>query len=758
MDKVIFKSLILMIFTNLIAVPALAINTPVEDKSIYSIGYPEAAPTRMKRKTFEELDRPNMRLRGVQSSNSVDFTNRVDHIITDLKLKFSYTHSPALIPGLSHIKVYLNEEIMSVLPIKPLDIKVANTGLIHQEISLDPKLIYDFNSLRFELIGHYTMECEDPFHSSIWTEISKSSYIEYTEQQLPFESQLERFPEPFYDHRDYSKLVLPISFTSSPDETTIQAASILTSWFGAQSDWRGAEFPVKINKIAKTHSIVFATNDNKPEFLSDYPDADGPTVEIISNPNHRYQKMLLILGRDSKELKTAVEGIALGLPLMTGRTALIDNIEYIQPRKAYDAPRWLRSDREVTFGELVDFPSQLQVDGYNSSPVKLDVRVAPDLFTWHSSGIPIDLKYRYTPPTPKGESRLNMTINDKFIQGYKLRSEEHSGLVIEDIKIPLLSTDDSDKDKYFNVPGFKVDVKNELAFKFIFSTEKEGFCTTTTPQGTIGVIDDSSTIDVSSYEHYIAMPDLNAFAQGGFPYTKYADLNESIVLLPQKPNNDELSLLFSVMGHIGATTGYPAIKAEVKFANPSIELDNKDILMIGHKHDLIKDESESDNQITALFEQSNRLLKQAIYETEPQEYARSVPDAATKVTLKSYGPLAVIAGFESPFTSDRSVIALMASEPHHYGLLISALTEGDKIAKIKGAASIITQEGIKASYIGERYYVGNLPIHKLIWFHLADHPILLAILSLITLLLLSFILWRVLTTLARKRLAKHEEE
>ncbi|WP_351059731.1 cellulose biosynthesis cyclic di-GMP-binding regulatory protein BcsB, partial [Psychrobacter sp. TB20-MNA-CIBAN-0197] len=88
--------------------------------------------------------------------------------------------------------------------------------------------------------------------------------------------------------------------------------------------------------------MVFITNDSKPDFLRDYPDVDKPTIEIISNPLHRYKKMLLIVGKDTADLKTAVTGLAFGHKLMTGRTASIEAINQLPLREAYDAPRWLR--------------------------------------------------------------------------------------------------------------------------------------------------------------------------------------------------------------------------------------------------------------------------------------------------------------------------------------------------------------------------------------------------------------------------------
>ncbi len=57
--------------------------------------------------------------------------------------------------------------------------------------------------------------------------------------------------------------------------------------------------------------MVFVTNDNKPDFLRDFPDADGPYLQVITHPTNPYVKLLLVQGRDSQDLNTAVQGLAL---------------------------------------------------------------------------------------------------------------------------------------------------------------------------------------------------------------------------------------------------------------------------------------------------------------------------------------------------------------------------------------------------------------------------------------------------------------
>src|SRR5690606_29300080 len=114
--------------------------------------------------------------------------------------------------------------------------------------------------LRFQLIGHYTMECEAAFHSSLWANISNQSSLDIEYQSLPLRDDLATFPVPFFDPRDNSQLNLPFVFGAQPNLATLRAAGVLASWFGAQADYRGARFPTFLNSLPTKHAIVFLTN------------------------------------------------------------------------------------------------------------------------------------------------------------------------------------------------------------------------------------------------------------------------------------------------------------------------------------------------------------------------------------------------------------------------------------------------------------------------------------------------------------------
>ncbi len=88
-------------------------------------------------------------------------------------------------------------------------------------------------------------------------------------------------------------------------------------------------------------------------------------------------------------------------------------------------------------------------------------------------------------------------------------------------------------------------------------------CITFQPVQNHVVIGDDSTIDFSKYYHFIPMPDLRAFANAGFPFSRMADLSQTITVMPKAPNEAQMETLLNTVGFIGAQTGFPAINLTV---------------------------------------------------------------------------------------------------------------------------------------------------------------------------------------------------
>ena len=751
-------SLLLVVMSQVQGQPVKPVAAPVAISSQAA----DYVPSWDVNRNFEQLGRPvDSLLLGTRNADQYEFTLRRDRIASDATLQLEYTPSPALLPTLSHLRVYLNDALMSVIPIEKDQLGKKTT----RQVALDPRLISDFNRVRLEFVGHYTDICEEPSNSALWVNISRTSAIALKEQALIVKNDLAYFPMPFYDSRGYDKPVLNMVFANAPTLGEQRAAGILASYFGSQAAWRAMTFPVLFDQLPKvaadqvTSSIVFATNTHRPAFLADlqqYPLVDAPVVQIIDNPNDRFSKVLLVLGRDEADLTTAVQALALGGDLFRGERVVIDKVQQIQPRQPYDAPNWMRTDRAVRFSELIKYPEQLRVSGLQPLPISLDINLPPDLFVWRNQGIPLQTKYRYTPPSFNDGSRLNISLNNQFITSLPLLVNSNDRL--EELRLAVLSSESANVNEKLSVPALKIGDRNNLRFNFSFASTAGGSprdrCQTSLPVDTQAVIDDQSTIDMSCYHHYIAMPDLAAFARSGFPYSRMADLSETVVLLPSQPNALQLSTYLEAVAGISARSGLPAMNLTLSDNWEEASRHDADLLVLGSFAPDMRDKSD----MNLLLEHSRDWLLKANnqgpgYASPNKEEGSPV---ASRVEVSAKGPIAAIVGLQSPYHEQRSIVALLATDDDDFRLLRETLSDSGKMDAVAGSVVLIRSSGVHSQLVGDHYYVGDLPWLLMLWFKLSEHPVLLAFLAVAGVLLSAFLIWRALQWAARRRLAYEE--
>jgi hypothetical protein len=131
---------------------------------------------------------------------------------------------------------------------------------------------------------------------------------------------------------------------------------------------------------------------------------------------------------------------------------------------------------------------------------------------------------------------------------------------------------------------------------------------------------------------------------------------------------------------------------------------------------------------------------------------RRLASAGGKAILEGKGPLAAIAGLQSPLDADRTVVVLTATDTASLQTIANALTDPGKVQSMRGDLSLLRADAVESFRINPVYYVGDLPWWRKIWFALHSYPTLLALVGIVTGLLLSFIVFVGLRSMARRRL------
>ena len=711
-----------------------------------------------------------LKLRGVSSSIGIPFGVRTNELVQSASLNLRYSYSPSLLPELSHLRVSVNGVTVSAIELNHDESGKFKTV----SVPIDPRLIAAFNRINLELSAHYSRDCENPDHSSLWATIDAGSTLTLNTRPVALANELSLLPEPFFDPRDTRRLELPFYFSQKPDKDLLQSAGIVASYFGALAGYRGAVFPVYTSKpTASGDAVYVSTTTGLPSSIVEkYPEitrVDGPGVAVIPNPNDPYGKVLLVFGQDVAQVKIAASAVALHAPL-SGSVSVVKDFNEGAPRQPYDAPKWVSSSRPVHFGDVVDQSGQsgkLSVTGYQPEVIRVGLQIPPDLFVWGHEGVPMTLKYRYTVPNEKTASTLNVNINEAFVTALPLDGHPYAewppirwwnDLSSVRGKMPIIQN--------LIIPTRSLSPNSQLRFQFLFDRHDGKQCVGTFPDVSAAV-DPDSTIDFSQFPHYMAMPNLAAFGNAGFPFTRMADLSDTAVVLPNGLTDADNSNLLTLLGRFSAFSGYPATHVSLINADEVAKYSDKNFLVIGSmdsqplfetwKEKIPVGQNSVDH--TNRFNLSDWLLKRLptkqttspgwngalSYQSDDSEgflshiYHRLIVRLAryvaqhdearinAKVSMQTQPGDVLIMGFESPLKKGSSVVALHSEDPADMESLFDAWFDPDLISKIQGSVVLLRQGDVKSLANGHNYYVGQLPIMTWLRWYLPSHPVWLGV-------------------------------
>ena len=187
----------------------------------------------------------------------------------------------------------------------------------------------------------------------------------------------------------------------------------------------------------------------------------------------------------------------------------------------------------------------------------ISTSVPPDLFLSARQSVPLRLKYDYASVSGR-DAALHVRLNAQDVESVHLPAVQ-AAQDAETVWLPTgrlrpyantLTIDfDPGRD---NVPG---DVWPSVA------------------------IHQDSSIDLRGIPHSVILPRLELFADAGYPFTAWADLGRTAIVIPETPGRGEYEALLNIAGAFGAQTGSAASAITVATAARLEVVRDKDLIV-----------------------------------------------------------------------------------------------------------------------------------------------------------------------------------
>ncbi|MCG8707079.1 cellulose biosynthesis cyclic di-GMP-binding regulatory protein BcsB [Brenneria sp. 4F2] len=692
--------------------------------------------------------RDGLVLSGGQTQSGIRFTLPHGQVVTQAKLYLSFSATPSLAKEGNQLSLMLNGQ-----PLGDIALADASSTANTYELDIPAAMVVSDNNLSFSIHNPTDLLCEVGDDSRYQISILPGTRIELTNQLLNIDKDLGYFPRPFFDPMVMGKSAIPVVFAARPSAQAITASAIVASFLGIRANYRNIEFPVYQNTLPDNNAIIFALAGEKVADLT-MPVDDGPAIHIIDNPLNPIYKLLLVTGRNAEELRQSAYRLTTSA-LPVGQDSLLVQGQTIPQRQPYDAPRWINTERPVTFRELVSHPDDLIAEGLYHDSIHINFRAAPDLFMWDGQNIPVRINYRF--PTgswiDENASLLNISLNGTFLRNLSVN------------KIGLLESawhrlgGDTRQESYgLELAPYLIYGDNQMQLYHNIKYKPGTPCAVLRSGNIKSTIDGSSSIDLSGSHHFSMLPNLAYYVGAAFPFSKMADFSHTQIVLAERPTPEEISTLLNLVSRSGSATGVAVSHVQVNLGllDAASALADKNVLIVA-----------SLNQ-TELMRQ---LLSRSPYHLDDARLSLRTPSTQDKLKrylsgqwsqqylaadryLSSIGDWRGFLSFPSPWSPNRLVVLATGSNDEQIVQIDDDLNSKAINAGIRGDMAVITSDGgVKSFSVSAQYPDGQMPWYLMVIWYANQHVVILSLLAALISVLLGIPLYRILSRHAQQRLA-----
>lgn len=465
-------------------------------------------------KTFAEMGtgREPLRLNTWQAGYTLKLPLSPREVLTGAKLVLATANSTALIKSRSELSVRINGHMIAQYALDP-----QNT-VQTREIALPSEFLKaGYNDIFFNVVQHYTYDCEDPSSPELWTEINplqSSVTLNFAGLKPNLEPRLSQLHIAF-DRRGW--LPRPLSVVSGTEhvsEAQMAAAALVVQGLALRMGYRPLEldvygaatgsalkpeptrFPGLSSAVVKGRDVLLV---GRRAELSRYLDPElyqltgaGPFVGVF--PALQGESLVLVVsGNTDEELMTAARSLA--EPSFKFSDV---SMESIKDQWAFKRPVEATPGTAQPFQDF-DFRT-MGSRGVKVQPITFEFRAPAEYGAKKGDLATLRLHFSYGAGLRK-DSSMTVKLNGQFAVAVPLNEPNGSEFQKYEVRVPA----------QFIRPGYNV-----VTFEPIFLAHKER-CDMVRDEGMVLTIYEDSTLELPGASTVPRAPDLERFAQGFWP-------------------------------------------------------------------------------------------------------------------------------------------------------------------------------------------------------------------------------------------------
>ena len=624
----------------------------------------------------------DLRLDGIHATRGLTFTRpKAWDLTADPIVHVEFEHSAALIAERSHLTVSVNDH-----PVGTITLSADNVLQGKADVRVPRSILDDFNHLQFDVVQHYTDDCEDPFDAALWTRVQSSTWIELPYARKVVDAELLQWPYPLVDKLGYGPTAVTLVTQGGPSRETVEAIGVLGFALGRLADYREVEAaePVTAASAALTPALIVGTAAEVPEALalagvSSLADDQG-LVALVPNPSDPTLPVLVVSGGGPVGLQRAAQALAGQdrYQVLSGAVSVVNSLAPANPPPTRQNPLPAPPATKFT---LADLGMQGQtVRGYYAPSIRVPLKLEGDALAQPGGGS-IRVDYAYSAQLDSRLSTMEVRLGGLTLRSVPL--EKPQGEAAASVEVPLPQD--------LVLPTSNVDVVFHL-----FPREFDE-CERVSDKQIWGTVHATSTISLAR-DHVAEMPELGLLRHGLWPLTSLTPDGGTVVVLPDAPDGRAASAGLVLASRFGKLTHAPTPDFKLARAVDVAFADAKDkhfVLLVDLTANALFDNLAGAGGLT-LTGGPDRLLANG----------KDVLLGAQVGT-----PYGTVEEAFSPSNAQRAVLVLRALRDDGLSPLVELVTDLGKVQKLEGNVAILAPSGeVRTMDVATKVRWGSLPV------------------------------------------------